>query len=233
LRPENATDTFRTVQARAVGVVSVSFGLLPLADSARLAAEHQFDHLDIIFPQMQELEGYSDAARAALPVPIADRISMPEVIDGCTVLTPWDVPGEDHFDDAVDMLRSHPNARLEPVAGTVAGSSERLEALLEAVPGLRLTLDTGHIVAWGGDPVAFLHHADHVQLRQSSPERPMLHPDEGGDVDFAAVLAELDRLDYQGLLSVEYFDQPAFGWSCEDPAGYSVALAAHVRALMG
>jgi hypothetical protein len=46
------------------------------------------------------------------------------------------------------------------------------------------------------------------------------------------VLAELERLDYRGLLSVEYFDLPDYGWPLEDPVGHAVALAAHVRALM-
>jgi hypothetical protein len=46
------------------------------------------------------------------------------------------------------------------------------------------------------------------------------------------VLAELDRLDYRGLISVEYFDLADMGWPLDDPVGYSVALAAHVRALM-
>jgi sugar phosphate isomerase/epimerase len=107
-----------------------------------------------------------------------------------------------------------------------------VEALVAAVPGLRLTLDTGHVATWGEDPVPLLRHADHVQFRQAARRQPQLHPDEGGDVDFAAVLAELDRLDYHGLISIEYFDLPEFGWTLDDPVGYSVALASHVRALM-
>ena len=47
-----------------------------------------------------------------------------------------------------------------------------------------------------------------MQLRQAAPGKTQLHADDGGDVDFAAVLAELDRLDYQGLISIEYFDLP-------------------------
>ena len=58
--------------------------------------------------------------------------------------------------------------------------------------------------------------------------RPQRHPDEGGDVDFAAVLAELDRLDYPGLMSIEYFDLADYGWPLDDPVGHAVALATHV-----
>jgi sugar phosphate isomerase/epimerase len=109
---------------------------------------------------------------------------------------------------------------------------EKIEALVEAVPGLRLTVDTGHVATWGEDPVAVLRHADHVQLRQAAKDDPQRHADDDGDVDFAAVLAELDRLDYQGQVSIEYFDLADMGWPLDDPVGHCVALAAHVRALM-
>ena len=71
-----------------------------------------------------------------------------------------------------------------------------------------------------------------MQLRQAAEGRPQLHPDEGGDVDFAAVLAELERLDYPGLVSIEYFNLPDYGWPLDDPVGHAVALATHVRELM-
>ena len=59
-----------------------------------------------------------------------------------------------------------------------------------------------------------------------------VHPDDGGDVDFAALVRRLDELDYGGLLSVEYFDLPEYGWPLDDPVGHAVALAAHVRGLV-
>jgi sugar phosphate isomerase/epimerase len=51
-------------------------------------------------------------------------------------------------------------------------------------------------------------------------------------VDFRAVLRRLDALGYRGRLSVEYFDIPAMGWGLDDPVGWTVDLADHVRALM-
>ncbi len=139
--------------------------------------------------------------------------------------------GEDRFDESVELLRSHPGARLEPGPNTTAGSIAKIEALVAAVPGLRLTVDTGHVASWGEDPVPVLRYADSVQLRQAAKGRPQLHPDEGGDVDFSAVLRELERLDYPGLLSVEYFDIPKIGFPLDDPVGHAVALAAYVRGL--
>jgi sugar phosphate isomerase/epimerase len=52
-------------------------------------------------------------------------------------------------------------------------------------------------------------------------------------VDFAAVLARLEALDYRGRLSVEYFDLPEYGWPLDEPLAWAQALAEHVRALMG
>ena len=140
--------------------------------------------------------------------------------------------GEDRFDEAVALFSQHPGARLEPGPRSVADSVAKIEALVAAVPGLRLTVDTGHVAAWGEDPVRLLYLADHVQLRQAAQGRPQLHPDVGGDVDFVAVLHELERLDYRGLLSVEYFDLPDYGWPLDDPVGHAVAMQAHMRALM-
>ncbi len=147
-------------------------------------------------------------------------------------MAPFERRGEDRFDETVELFRSHPGARLEPGPRSAAAGNANVEALVAAVPGLRLTLDTGHVATWGGDPVPLLRHADHVQLRQAAEGRPQLHPDEGGDVDFAAVLAELERLDYPGRISIEYFDLPDYGWPLDDPVGHAVALATHVHALM-
>jgi hypothetical protein len=212
-----------------IGLVSVAFGSLDVATASQRAAELGFDHLDA---SADAVDALSADDVTALPAPIGDRISGFEVRAGCTAMAPVERRREDKFDETVALFRRHPGARVEPGPGTVANSIERIEALLAAVPGLRLTLDTGHVATWGEDPVRLLRHADHVQLRQAAAGRPQLHPDEGGDVDFAAVLAELERLDYSGLMSVEYFDLPDYGWPLDDPLGHAVALKDHVRTLM-
>ena len=98
---------------------------------------------------------------------------------------------------------------------------------------MRLTVDTGHVTTWGEDPVAVLRHADHVQLRQAAPGDPQLHPTTPtACVDFAAVLAELERLDYPGRSASSTSTSPTCAWPLDDPVGHAVALAAHVRALM-
>jgi sugar phosphate isomerase/epimerase len=217
------------VKPRPIGIVGVAFGDMALEDMAARAAELGFDHLD---PSVHLLDGLDDAALDALAVPIADRMGGFELVDGCTFVAPFERRGEDRFDETVELMRAHPTVRLEPGPRTSAGSVERIEALAVAVPGMKFTIDTGHVATLGEDPVRVLRHADHVQLRQAAKGDPQRHVDQGGDVDFAAVLAELDRIDYQGAISIEYFDLTDMGWPLDDPVGHCTALAAHVRAFM-
>ena len=42
----------------------------------------------------------------------------------------------------------------------------------------------------------------------------------------------LDAIGYRGKLAVEYFSLPDLGWPLEDPVGWAVDLAAHVRPLL-
>ena len=129
----------------------------------------------------------------------------------------------------VEDFRRVPSARMEPWPGSVVGSNEAVLAMLEAVPGLRLTLDVGHVTAWGGDPVELLPYAEHLQLRQAKPGATQARE---GDVDFAAILEALEAQAYAGLLSVEYFDLPERGWGFEDPRGAALETAREIRALM-
>jgi sugar phosphate isomerase/epimerase len=104
--------------------------------------------------------------------------------------------------------------------------------MCQDVPGLRITLDTGWAVFCGYDPLEVADLAGHVQLRQARPGHAQLHPDEGGDVDFAAVVKGFGALGYEGLFSVEYFDLPGMGLPLVDPLGHCVALADRVRPLL-
>lgn len=211
-----------------LGIVAVAFGGVPVTEAAQRAADLGFEHLDVHDGAFDALD---QDARASLAVPIGDLIAGMTIRSGCTCLAPIERRGEDRFDETVELLHRAPGARIEPGPNTSAGSITKIEALAAAVPWLRFTVDTGHIATWGEDPVRVLHLADHVQLRQAAKGRPQLHADEDGDVDFGAVLRELERLDYRGRLSVEYFDLPAMGWPLDDPLAYSIALADHVRAL--
>jgi len=211
----------RCVQ-RPLGIVHVALRPAPLAEAAARAKELGFDHIDIAVDSL----GHGEVA-----LPIGEVCSPREPRAGCTWLAPYQRDATS-FEFTVRRLREQPGTRLEVGPGSVAGSVASCRALVEAVPGLRLTIDTGHVAAWGEDPIELLDLAGHVQLRQAAPGLPQLHVDDArGVVDFGRVLRRLDELDFDGLISVEYFDLPELGWPLDDPVGYCVDLAHYVRAL--
>jgi sugar phosphate isomerase/epimerase len=210
---------------RGIGVVDVAFRPDPPTVAAQRAAALGFDHIDVLATVTDDLA-----------LAVGDRIAPTKPQPGCSTPAPArpqdDADADRLWDRAVAAYRRAPGMLLEPWGGSICNSIERARAMLDAVPGLRLLVDTGHVAGWGEDPAELLPWAAHVQLRQATNGQIQRHPDEGGDVDFAAVIARLDELDYPGLMSVEYFDLPDYGWPLEDPVGHCVALAAHVRALL-
>jgi sugar phosphate isomerase/epimerase len=199
-----------------LGVVDVVFRPLSTPEAAVRARDLGFDHIDVSW----EWEG-------ELALPVGDRTAHPSPRPGCSCPAPPE--GEGMWDRAVRAYRRTPGMRMEPWPGSIVDSVEKVKAMVDAVPGLRLLVDTGHVANWGEDPVELLPWADHVQLRQARKgEAQTLE----GDVDFAHVVACLDDLDYRGLLSIEYFDLPDLGWPLDDPVGHAVALAEQIRPLL-
>jgi len=201
---------------RPLGVVDLVFAPAGPVEAALRARELGFDHIDLT----NEFEG-------PLALRVGDRIAM-RPAPGHTVGAPPDGPGI--WERAVRAYRRCPGMRVEPWPGSIVDSIEKVKALLAEVPGLRLTLDTGHVACWGEDPIELLRWADVVQLRQA---RKGVAQTLDGDVDFARLLARLDEQDFRGPLSIEYFDLPERGWRNPDPVGMAVALAAQLRPLLG
>jgi sugar phosphate isomerase/epimerase len=132
----------------------------------------------------------------------------------------------------VRWWRRAPHALLEPWAGATVNSIEKIRAFRAEAGAVPLLIDTGHVADWGGDPYELLALADHVQLRQGKPGHTQLHVDDPtGVVDFGEVFRTLERIDYRGKLSVEYFDLPEQGWSLADPVQWACDLAATLRRL--
>ena len=200
-----------------LGIVCVAFGRVPMPVAADKARALGFDHLDVI-------DGGSDLD---LVLPVGDRIAFPGPRAGCT--SPAPPKAEGAWETAVAAYRASPGARIEPWPGSILDSIAACREMLAAVPGLTLTVDTGHVACWGEDPVELLPCAAHVQLRQASKGVAQALE---GDVDFARVIARLRALDYRGRLSVEYFDFPEMGWALEDPQGHAVELARRIRPLL-
>ncbi|HEX4245703.1 MAG TPA: TIM barrel protein [Acidimicrobiales bacterium] len=210
-----------------LGVHSVAFGPIGARACFERAAALGFDHVDIGETALREMQ--ADGGPPP-PLPAGDILSPRGFAPDRTAMAPV-LRSDQPYDEIVTLLRAHPGARLEVGPRSVAGSVESIRQLADDVPGLRFTVDTGHIATWGEDPLDVLDLADHVQLRQAAPGRPQLWPDEGV-IDFAALIARLRQVDYHGLLTIEYFDLPDYGWPVDDPVGHAVALAQVVRPLL-
>lgn len=200
----------------------MAFRGVPLPAASARAKELGFAHIDIGV----------DSVGVDCALPVGEVCSPRTPQPGCTWLAPT-LRDEGSFDFTVRRLRETGCDRVEVGPASVAGSVAMARALVEAVPGLRLCVDTGHVTTWGEDPIDLLDLAGHVQLRQAAPGIPQLHVDDPrGVVDFAAVLRRLDALGYEGLISVEYFDLPELGFPlADDPVQWCVDLASAVRAL--
>ncbi len=206
-----------------VDVVDVTYArLADVADRARAAKDDGFEHIDCMIG--------TDPARLALP--IGCPTSFPKPVDEwCTTPAPSEEL-DGAWERAVRWWRRAPHALLEPWAGATVNSIEKIRAFRAEAGEVPLLIDTGHVADWGGDPYELVALADHVQLRQGKPGHTQLHVDDPtGVVDFAEVFRTLERIDYRGKLSVEYFDLPEQGWALDDPVQWACDLAAALRSL--
>jgi hypothetical protein len=213
-----------------LGIVEVTLAPRPRVEAAAVACRLGFAHIDVSVPSTVGPHGPdaepTEPARLALPV--GDRMAFPSPVPGCSVPAPPDSPGM--WERAVRAYRRTPGLRVEPWPGSIIDSVAKARALVDEVEGLRLLVDTGHVAAWGEDPVELLDVAGHVQLRQA--RRGVVQaPADAGDVDFARVFARLAAVGYGGLVSVEYFDLPDRGWGLDDPLGHALDLARRLGGL--
>lgn len=203
-----------------IGVADLAYHAEPdVVRRAELARADGFAHIDVLLED--------DTGTLALPVgcPIAFPRPQPT---WCS--TPAPPAGDGMWERTLRWWSGAPQALCEPWAGAAVGSIDDMLALVDAVPGVRFLIDTGHVVAWGGDLHEILSLAAHVQLRDARRGCAQVAPGEG-DVDFTAVLGRLDELGYEGAVSVEYFDLPEHGWLCADPRAAALALRDLVTSL--
>ena len=98
---------------------------------------------------------------------------------------------------------------VEPHVGSCLASPAETLALLDAVPGLRLTLDYAHFACMGfaQDAIdALAPHAAHVHLRQARPGALQAKWGEG-TLDIGRMIGTLREAGYDGFLAVEYVHQ--------------------------
>lgn len=101
---------------------------------------------------------------------------------------------------------------FEPHMDSVAQRPEQALLLLEAVPGLSLTLDFAHFLYQGivsREVEPLLEHVAHVHVRQA--RRGCLQtPHDEGTMNIQQLLQDLSDYGYRGTLTVEYMT--TFGW---------------------
>jgi len=101
---------------------------------------------------------------------------------------------------------------FEPHMDSVAQKPEQALLLLDAVPGLSLTLDYSHFVFQGttlSDLTPLLEHVAHVQVRQAKKGCLQIAFDEGA-LDIPQMLQDLHKQGYRGAVTIEYMT--TFGW---------------------
>ncbi len=95
---------------------------------------------------------------------------------------------------------------IEAHLGSICADVASTRALIEAVPGLSLTLDYGHFIA-AGVPSRSIHpllrFASHVHLRGAAPNRLQTSISEN-QIDFAGIVRRLTEMNYSGFFALEY-----------------------------
>src|SRR5205807_6096464 len=96
--------------------------------------------------------------------------------------------------------------RIEPHIESVTWRPELVLAMIEAVPGLTLTLDHSHFIfhALPYEQIAVMHpYGTHWHARQARPGRIQTGAADG-QIDFARIVADLQTRGYDGVICLEY-----------------------------
>jgi sugar phosphate isomerase/epimerase len=141
----------------------------------------------------------------------------------------------DYLRRAVDIAGEHGvQVRFEPHMGAVADTPELALGLVDAVPGLKVTLDLAHFAlqyipeerAW-----PLLPHTGHVHVRQARPGKLQVAHAEG-TLNFPDLIARLKAHGYAGALTVEYVCADWYEVNRNDTLHESAAALAHLAPLV-
>ena len=132
-------------------------------------------------------------------LPGADHISR-TLADNLTVST-------EYLRRAVDIAGEYGiEVRFEPHMGSVSDTPELALGIVNAVPGLKITLDLAHFVLQYilvERAYALVPHTGHVHVRQTKPGKLQVAHDEG-TLNFPDLISRLKAVGYTGALTVEY-----------------------------
>lgn len=154
----------------------------------------------------------TDIALFKAVLPMLKALGAPGVTVSAGVVHPED--DQEAYQRTVtalqDMLDAAQKADLplsvEPSLNSMVVSVEQMQTMLEAVEGLQLTLDWGHLMhekVKNSDIEALLPHTRHIQVRQAAPGKLQM-PFDKGKLNIEELYALLIEANYQGALSIEY-----------------------------
>lgn len=95
---------------------------------------------------------------------------------------------------------------VEPHLGSIIATPALAARLVQATPGLTLTLDYGHFTYQGIEDAAvqpLIVYASHFHARAARPTR-LQAPLKDNAIDYAVVLREMKRTGYAGWIGLEY-----------------------------
>ena len=96
---------------------------------------------------------------------------------------------------------------IKPHIDSICSSVDQTRALLDAVPGLTLTLDYGHFVFQeisSRQVHTLLPNASHIHMRGAAPHR-LQAPVNESEIDFNGIIRRLYKHRYRGFLAITYF----------------------------
>lgn len=96
--------------------------------------------------------------------------------------------------------------RIEPHIESITWRPELAVRMVEAVPGLSLTIDHSHFIFHGlpYEQIARLHaYGSHWHARQAKPGQAQCRYDQG-QIDFSRIIKDLSHIGYCGYISLEY-----------------------------
>lgn len=182
---------------------------------AELLKEHEqrlvgvYSGANFIFPDVLDQELWRIEHAAALAAPLGAEHLV--VGGGAQALQPPDEATYARLGDALEQVvqiadRYGLTASLHPHMSTIVETPEQIRRVLDHT-SIRLCPDTGHVILGGGDPAQLIEeHGDrihYVHLKDIDPATGAFVPLGEGSLALEAVMASLDRIGYDGWITVE------------------------------
>ena len=209
-------------RAAARGLVVADVFAIPATDFESLAANNP-DPAE----QAASLEFFDSAVAFTAALECTGLTTLPGVMfDG------------DSFDEALSRSADGLSRRLdlaaarglalsvEPHTGSLIDTPDKTRQLLDAVPGLQITLDYAHYVYGDvaqADIDALIPSARHLQCRPGRPGRLQVRVDQDA-IDWVTVVGLLEAHGYDGFLALEYTWQEWLDCNQVDTVGESALL---------